>query len=164
VVNRPERILARWSRRKQETAREGKSLSRPPQRDGAKTEPAGTHAVSPAETSEAASEEFDAASLPPIESITASTDIHSFLKAGVPRELTRSALRRAWTVDPAIRDFIGIAENQWDFNDVAGIPGFGPLRATDSVACLAVHTVHSADDVLGLIVEVLSSSPQTPTS
>jgi hypothetical protein len=164
VVNRPEKFLGRWLRRKQETTRDGVTLSRPPQRNGAKTEPARQHAVSSAETNEAAAEEFDAASLPAIESITASTDIHSFLKAGVPPELTRSALRRTWTVDPAIRDFIGIAENQWDFNDVAGIPGFGPLRATDRVGCLAVHTVDSADDVLGLIVEVLSSSPKTPTS
>jgi hypothetical protein len=51
----------------------------------------------------------------------------------VPAELTRAALRRAWTSDPAIRDFIGIAENQWDFNDPDGIPGFGPLPATESV-------------------------------
>jgi hypothetical protein len=46
--------------------------------------------------------------------------------------LTRAALRRVWASDPAIRDFIGIAENQWDFNDPNGIPGFGPLPATDS--------------------------------
>jgi TorA maturation chaperone TorD len=33
--------------------------------------------------------------------------------------------------DPAIRDFIGIAESQWDFNDPTAMPGFGPLRAND---------------------------------
>ena len=36
-------------------------------------------------------------------------------------------LRRAWSVDPAIRDFKGLQENDWDFNDPNGIPGFGPL-------------------------------------
>jgi TorA maturation chaperone TorD len=36
--------------------------------------------------------------------------------------------------DPAIRDFIGIAENQWDFNDPTAMPGFGPLRADDVLA------------------------------
>jgi hypothetical protein len=77
-------------------------------------------------------EPFDLASLPSIDSITADTDIVAFLKAGVPNELARAALRRAWTSDPAIRDFIGIAENQWDFNDPNGIFGFGPLDATES--------------------------------
>ena len=67
------------------------------------------------------------ASLPSIDAITADTDIIAFLQSGVPAELTRAALRGAWTSDPAIRDFIGVAENQWDFNDPNGIPGFGPL-------------------------------------
>jgi hypothetical protein len=83
-------------------------------------------------------EPFDPASLPSIDSITADTDIVAFLKSDVPTELTRAALRRAWTSDPAIRDFIGVAENQWDFNDPNGIAGFGRLDATESgVAFLA---------------------------
>ena len=59
-----------------------------------------------------------------------------FCKADVPAELTRAALRQAWTSDPAIRDFVGIAENQWDFNDPNAIPGFGPLGVTDGQAIL----------------------------
>jgi hypothetical protein len=31
--------------------------------------------------------------------------------------MTVAALRRAWVSDPVIRDFIGIAENQWDFTN-----------------------------------------------
>src|SRR5258708_36979665 len=83
-----------------------------------------------------ASPAFDPASLPPLHSITAGTDIRPFLGSNVPLDLTKAALRRAWVTDPAIRDFIGIAENQWDFNDPTAIPGFGPLGATD-VAGLA---------------------------
>jgi len=52
--------------------------------------------------------------LPSVDTITVDTDIRAFLKSRVPAELTRAALRRAWSSDPAIRDFIGIAENQWD--------------------------------------------------
>src|SRR6266478_4251411 len=63
--------------------------------------------------------------------ITADTDIHIFLQTGVPAKLTEAALRRAWMTDPAIRDFIGIAENQWDFTDPTTIPGFGPLQEAD---------------------------------
>jgi hypothetical protein len=38
-----------------------------------------------------------------------------------------------WTADPAIRDFIGLAENAWDFTDPNAMPGFGPLESTDEV-------------------------------
>ena len=59
--------------------------------------------------------------------------MRDFLRAGVPADLTRAALRRAWSADPAIRDFIGLAENAWDFTDPNAMPGFGPLEATDDV-------------------------------
>lgn len=79
----------------------------------------GAAAAAPPQTEPAREAPFDPVSLPSIESIVADTDIVAFLRAGVPAELTRAALRRAWSSDPAIRDFIGIAENQWDFNDPA---------------------------------------------
>ena len=60
-------------------------------------------------------------------SITAVTDIRAFLAPGVPTELARAALRRAWSADPAIRDFVGLAENAWDFTDPTAMPGFGAL-------------------------------------
>ncbi len=84
---------------------------------------------------------FDPASLPPIESITAGSDIRAFLQSGVPADLTKAALRRVWTTDPAIRDFIGIAENQWDFTDPTAMPGFGPLEATDDVRELVAQAM-----------------------
>ena len=33
----------------------------------------------------------------------------------------------------AIRDFVGIAENQWDFNKPQDIPGFGLLDASENI-------------------------------
>jgi hypothetical protein len=78
-------------------------------------------------------------SLPSIESITASSDIRAFLQKGVPSELTRAALRRAWTSDPAIRDFIEVAENQWDFATGCDLPGFGPLQASDDIRRLVAE-------------------------
>ena len=82
---------------------------------------------------------FDPASLPPIESIVASSDVRPFLAAGVPPELTRAALRSAWAADPAIRDFVGIAESQWDFNQADAIPGFGPLAIAEYRRALEVQ-------------------------
>jgi hypothetical protein len=86
---------------------------------------------------------FDPSSLPPIQSITAETDIRGFLGAGVPVELTRVALRRAWARDPAIRNFVGLADYDWDFNAADSIAGFGPLRTTDDVAKMAAQVLES---------------------
>ena len=128
-MSEPKNFLDRWSRRKREAAGasapvEAKDAAEPPLPDG--------------EVKESAKEvPFDPASLPPIESITAKSDIHAFLKPGVPPELSRAALRRAWSTDPAIRDFIGLVENGWDFNDPNGIPGFGPIAAGDVAQLLA---------------------------
>src|SRR5205823_5731094 len=87
--------------------------------------------------------EFDVASLPPIESITAVSDVTAFLRAGVPPELTRAALRRVWTADPAIRNFVGLAENAWDFTDPDAMPGFGPLESTDDVRRMIAKVIDS---------------------
>ena len=70
---------------------------------------------------------FDPASLPTIESIGAESNIRAFLEAGVPGDLARAALRRAWSLDPAIRDFVGLSENSWDFNAPGTMAGFGPI-------------------------------------
>jgi hypothetical protein len=87
--------------------------------------PAATPLIEHLTRSPATQSVFDAPSLPPIESIDAGSDIRPFLAPGVPADLTRAALRRAWSADPAIRDFIGLSENSWDFNGPDGVPGFG---------------------------------------
>jgi Protein of unknown function (DUF3306) len=112
-------FLARWSRRKRE-ARAGNPPPQPP-------EPVQARGPPPGLAENSANQDVDLSTLPPIESIDASTDITAFLRKGIPGELSRAALRRAWAADPAIRDFVGLAENAWDFNDPNAMPGFGPL-------------------------------------
>lgn len=102
-------------------------------------------------------EPFDATSLPSIETITVNTDIRGFLQSRVPVELTRAALRRAWASDPAIRDFIGIAESQWDFNDPNAMPGFGPLQGNDNLPALLGRALGSRDNVAGVVPEITAS-------
>jgi hypothetical protein len=80
---------------------------------------------------------FDLASLPPIESIAADTDIRAFLAPGVPPELARAALRRAWAADPKVRDFVGLADYDWDFNAPGSMAGFGPLEMTEELRQIA---------------------------
>jgi hypothetical protein len=126
-----EDFLSRWSRRKRDVAAAEKSA------DGstakvAKETSAGAE-TAPKNADEKPKKEVDLSLLPPIESITSATDVTAFLQAGVPLDLTRAALRRAWTADPAIRDFVGLAEYAWDFTDPTAMPGFGPLEMTDDV-------------------------------
>ena len=47
--------------------------------------------------------------------------------------------------DPAIRDFIGIAENQWDFNDPEAMAGFGPLPEQYDVSGLLSQALGGRD-------------------
>ena len=109
-----EGFLSRWSRRKR-AAEAGRPV------EEAAQAPPPAPAAPPAEPAEP---EFDVASLPPVESLTIESDITAFLRKGVPEALKRAALRRAWSLDPAIRDFVGPADYAWDFNAPDGVPGF----------------------------------------
>jgi uncharacterized protein DUF3306 len=127
-----EGFLSRWARRKRESGEAARADRAPDETSSEQTSaqpPARSDMEMPPLTPEPPS--VDLSALPAIESITSATDIRPFLAPGVPAELTRAALRRAWVADPQIRDFIGIAENQWDFNDPEGIPGFGALGPLD---------------------------------
>src|SRR5260370_38187781 len=139
-----EEFLARWSRRKQEAkAAADASLPSPPAEPHLAAPP-------PAAAVDPAPEAVDLASLPPIDSIGAATDITAFLRKGVPQELSRAALRRAWSADPVIRDFIGLAENAWDFNDPNAMPGFWPLDCSaEQLQALIGRAIGSARRVAG---------------
>jgi hypothetical protein len=103
----------------------------------------------------------DLSRLPPIESITAETDVRGFLAPGVPLELSRAALRRAWTSDPAIRDFVGLADYDWDFNTPGAIQGFGPLEMTDELRRQVAQILgHSFSSEQGLSVQGPSSGEE----
>ena len=134
----PESFLARWSARKladrepsarQDTPTEHQSRDE----DGAVEDR--TVAESPKD-SDQGNQPVDRVQLPSLDSIGADTDIADFLRPGVPPDLTRAALRRAWTSDPAIKNFVGLVENGWDFNDPSAMAGFGPI-STEEVARLA---------------------------
>ena len=142
-----EGFLSRWSRRKQAAAQAPEPAKSPPHSESAAApepaagssrapesrDPSGVSQPAPDVSRDSGAAAFDPASLPPIESITAETDIRAFFAAGVPAELTRAALRRVWTSDPKIRDFVGLADYAWDFNAPGSMAGFGPLEAADGL-------------------------------
>jgi hypothetical protein len=150
----PDNFLSRWARRKSEAeaaSSAGSSVAPPPEPE-VKAEP------NP-DVANAGQESLDWDSLPSVESITETTDIRGFLRSGVAADLTRSALRQAWASDPAIRDFIGIAENQWDFNDPSSIPGFDLMNGTDDVPALLAQAIGQVEKI-GEAIPDLVSHPQ----
>jgi len=132
-MNKPdddEPFLSRWSRMKQRAVR-----SEPPadiaspdapaddlsnaasRRD---REPDATYVAQP-KTAEAEAP-LDLEKLPRVEELTVESDIVAFLDVRVPAALRNAALARMWTLDPTIRDFIEVAENQWNWNIPGGTP------------------------------------------
>jgi Protein of unknown function (DUF3306) len=153
-----ETFLARWSRRKNAAAAETVDAEFPtkpalgapeaPVEGGVPTEgmagvegSRGNDAAPATRRPDAVVPLFDPASLPSIESIVADTDIRAFLAPGVPPELARAALRRAWAADPKIRDFVGLADYDWDFNAPGSMAGFGPLEMTEELRQIAARII-----------------------
>lgn len=158
-----EGFLARWSRKKLEPTDVEAPATPNSVDDAAAVQPKPTDergeskAAQPAQT--APTPAFDIASLPSIESITQATDVRAFLAPGVPPELTRAALRRAWVADPAIRDFVGLQENDWVFNNPTGLPGFGELPPGTDIRKLLAQVFGEADKGTGEI-----DAPHPPPS
>lgn len=109
-----EGFLSRWSRRKR-AIESGEALA----------EPATAEPVPIAESRPPVPDDppFDITTLPPVETLTIDSDFTAFLRKEVPEMLKRAALRKAWALDPAIRDFVGPAEYAWDYNAPDGVPG-----------------------------------------
>ena len=119
-------FFARWSRRKHQAATDKIGQS--------KSENTSGDIVSEASAAFVQVENgrpFDRVSLPSIESLGAEFNIRAFLEAGVPDDLARAALRRVWSLDLEIRDFVGLSENSWDFNAPGAMAGFGSIEGKE---------------------------------
>jgi hypothetical protein len=148
----PENFVSRWARLKRASDIEPKMKPAGTPPDSAAS--AGAETLPAHHEDEVVDDVFDPGSLPSIETITVDTDIRGFLQSRVPAALTRAALRQAWASDPSIRDFVGIAENQWDFNDPTAMPGFGPMQETDNVPALLARALGSRDKLADMIPEI----------
>jgi Protein of unknown function (DUF3306) len=155
-----ENFLTRWSRRKHKAARqlpkaaqEGGAVA--PQRD---TDRAASDAVAEGGSI------GDSISASEISIGSATDDLCTLLAAGAPAEAMSTALRRAWTSDPAIRDFIGLSENSWDFTGSGAIEGFGSLSAEEARRLLAqaIRAPERAEPSPGQPADVRSPNPEKP--
>ena len=117
-------FLSRWSKRKHEALTQ-------PSDDAARTvvESEKGGRVS---TDEAEDQPFDLSLLPDLESLTGESNIQSFLHKAVPDALRNAALRKAWALDPAVRNYVGEAlDYAYDWNTPGGVPGFGDILSNE---------------------------------
>jgi hypothetical protein len=161
-----EAFLARWSKRKAQ-ARVATTVE-DAQAEGLRPDAAsetGQDAVRTVSATESEPHEVALEDLPPIDSIDASTDLTPWLKQKLPEAWKRAALGRVWATDPAISQFIGISENAWDWNAPDGVPGFGPLRATDDVVQLLAQAIgQTPGRVIAELEEAVAGISDAPQS
>jgi hypothetical protein len=141
-----EDFLTRWSQRKRNATETEQTKSAPSERDTIAEHAIPENAKSVEALEPPTEPAFDLKNLPSIESITAATDIRPFLAPGVPVDIARAALRRAWSADPRIRDFVGLADYDWDYHTPGSAAGFGPLEMTDELRQMVAR-------ILGEIVD-----------
>src|SRR4030088_1706695 len=119
-------FLARWSQRKREA--EQPEHEAPVADADVPSKPVAGDDAAP---------EFDLSTLPKLEDVTETTDITGFLRKGVPEQLRNAALRTAWALHPAIRNYVNPAlEYAYDWNTPGGVPGSSEIGAGMDVARL----------------------------
>ncbi|WP_419951783.1 DUF3306 domain-containing protein [Methylobacterium sp.] len=127
-------FFSRWSKRKRAVVRENPPATVPVGSEAVESE-AAPLAGELSEGETLSPEEL--AKLPSLDSLTAQTDLTQFLRAGVPMVMRKAALRRMWSIDTNIRDYVSEArEYAYDWNAVGGVPGNGPLLPTDDIKAM----------------------------
>jgi hypothetical protein len=79
--------------------------------------------------------------MPPDAATIPLEDITAWLGRSIPEGWREIALRRMWSADLSIRDFIGPADYAWDWNIPGGAPGWGPMRAADDIVRLLTRAI-----------------------
>lgn len=120
-----ESFLSRWSRLK----RGGPApVETPPAPQAAPPAPAVQEAETPPAGEEEAGTQPPAQppELPPVDSLKADSDFTPFLRADVPEDLHRQALRRLWTSDPIYANDDGLKDYADDYTGL--FSGSGAVR------------------------------------
>ncbi|HXF55270.1 MAG TPA: DUF3306 domain-containing protein [Hyphomicrobiaceae bacterium] len=87
---------------------------------------------------------LDLSKLPKIEELTADSDFAQFMDPRVPSSLRQAALRRAWTLDPRIRDFVEMSDWNYDWNVPGGAPCYGPMPTGTKVGELLAQVFQTS--------------------
>lgn len=149
----PESFLSRWSRLKRtgETA----TAEPPPPAPLAEPEPEPVAAADTPPDDTAPPPE-----LPPVDSLTAESDFTPFLRAEVPEDLHRQALRRLWTSDPVYANDDGLKDYADDYGSL--FSGSGAVRTLYRVGQGFLDAVDEAAETAEKDVSQLQDVPETP--
>lgn len=148
MTSDPEGFLSRWSRRKRGGAMPAEDVV-PVEALPAEDEPLPFPAAAapppvaeePRSLAPPVPEPAPPPELPSIDSLVAESDISAFLRPGVPSGLRHAAMRRMWSLDTAIRDFVGPADYAWDYNAVDGVPGGTTSLVTNNLRSMLAQAI-----------------------
>lgn len=110
-----EPFLSRWSRLKRKEAEVLAPVSVPAPVPAPEPLPAVDDAARPAADPAEPIAQDALEDLPPVESLTADSDFTPFLRAGVPEDLHRQALRKLWASDPVFANDDGLKDYAGDY-------------------------------------------------
>lgn len=130
-------FLGRWSRRKRAAAAGIGEPAAPEPDAPSRAQPDAMPDPEQAALPEAGPQEEPFVEPPALDTIGEDFDLSYWLRQKVPDVWKRQALRHAWSADPAIRDFKGLADYDLDYNTPGMAPGYGPLNESDDVAAMA---------------------------
>ncbi len=128
-------FLSRWARRKHEAKVATRAEPGP---EAAPSQPPAVQNVQPVQP-QADERELP---LPSLDDIVPGADVSRFFASHVPESLRTAALRKLWVTDPQIRDFIEMAENQWDFNNPDSIAGWSSKLDAADVKAMAARILN----------------------
>ncbi len=131
-------FLQRWSRRKTAKKSREEPVADPIQEAAAVPATGAPEDAAPPED-ENEDEAISLEDLPDIESLDESSDFSIFMRAGVPEELKKMALRRLWMLDPAFNEVDGLVEYGEDFTKIS-------LAAVKSIYQVGKGFVNAEDE------------------
>jgi hypothetical protein len=139
-------FLGRWSRLKRKTQQDpalpSANEAQPPSKAQASDQATDGAQVSAAQETETE------LPLPSLDDITPGADVAAFFQKHVPETLRTAALRKLWVTDPTIKDFIEMADYQWDFTNPDSIPGWSSSLPGVDVKAMAERIFATAERTL----------------
>ncbi|PWC84486.1 hypothetical protein TSH100_18240 [Azospirillum sp. TSH100] len=167
-----EAFLSRWSRLKRTAVKpEPVPADLPPAGEEAAELPVPVAEDSPADAIPPEAED-PLKDLPPVEELTGESDFTPFLRAEVPEDLHRQALRKLWTSDPIYANDDGLKDYADDYASLftGGVPvktlyrvGKGFLDTLDEVAEGGLEAPPTADAEVSEVSDTPSPQPPIPS-
>ncbi|MCA1941624.1 MAG: DUF3306 domain-containing protein [Caenispirillum bisanense] len=156
-------FLSRWSRLKQEAREREQEPEAPQPEPEPEPEQEPETAAEPDGADADQAEAAEPLDLPDIDSLTRDSDYSVFMRAGVPADLRRQALRKLWRSDPVLANLDGL--NDYDQNYAApSIVGAAVRTAYDVFKGYAPRDVEAGEATAEAAASVEAAAQQSDTA